>query len=100
MAAYPVGCAIFSLGGFGFLSRKHGLSMDNVLSAEIVLADARVVRLHDKSSLDYAMLSDADRKEQDELWWALRGAGPLFGVITRIEARAIPIQTVYGADLI
>jgi FAD/FMN-containing dehydrogenase len=42
-AAHPTGSAIMVLGGFGFLSRLHGLSIDNLVEAEVVLADGTVV---------------------------------------------------------
>jgi FAD/FMN-containing dehydrogenase len=42
-AAHPVGSAVMLLGGFGFLGRLHGLSIDNLVEAEVVLADGRIV---------------------------------------------------------
>ena len=42
-AAHPVGSSIMILGGFGFLSRLHGLSIDNLVEVEMVLADGRIV---------------------------------------------------------
>lgn len=42
-AAHPVGSSIMLLGGFGFLSRLHGLSVDNLVEVEMVLADGRIV---------------------------------------------------------
>ena len=58
-------------GGFGWLSRKYGMAIDNLLSADIVTADGR--RLH----------IDADN--EPDLFWAIRGGGGNFGVVTRFE---------------
>ncbi len=63
-------------GGIGFLARKHGLTIDHVTGAEIVLADGRVVR--------------AD----DDLLWAIRGAGGNFGIVTALELDAYPVGDV------
>jgi FAD/FMN-containing dehydrogenase len=64
-------------GGYGHLRRKFGLSIDNLLSAEIVTADGQV---RTASATDHA-----------ELFWALRGAGSNFGVVTSFEFRAHPV---------
>ncbi|KAN0081650.1 hypothetical protein V8E55_009274 [Tylopilus felleus] len=85
-AAHPVGSAVMLLGGFGFLGRLHGLSIDNLVEAEVVLADGRIVI--------------ANEKEHPDLWWALRGAGPAFGVVTRYKARAYPVPVVFAGSLI
>ncbi|KAG6334790.1 hypothetical protein ID866_4297 [Astraeus odoratus] len=85
-AAHPTGSAVMLLGGFGFLSRLHGLSVDNLVEAEVVLADGRIVI--------------SNEKEHPDLWWALRGAGSAFGIVTRYKARAYPVPVVFAGNLI
>ncbi|MGW2093941.1 FAD-binding oxidoreductase [Promicromonospora sukumoe] len=78
-----VGLAGIALGGgIGYLSRAHGLTVDNVLGAEVVLADGRVVR--------------ADADENPDLYWALRGGGGNFGVVTRLDLRLRELPVVTG----
>jgi FAD/FMN-containing dehydrogenase len=74
------------LGGFGFLGRLYGLSIDNLVEVEMVLADGRIVVVSEK--------------EHPDLWWALRGAGPAFGIATRYKAKAYPIPVVFAGNLI
>jgi FAD/FMN-containing dehydrogenase len=64
-------------GGFGWLSRKHGMTVDNFESAEVVTAAGEVVR--------------ASATEQPDLFWALRGGSGNFGVVTRFEFRLHPV---------
>jgi FAD/FMN-containing dehydrogenase len=65
-------------GGMGRLQRKHGLTIDNLLSVELVTADGRLVH--------------ASEDENPELFWGMRGAGPNFGIVTSFEYRLHPLD--------
>jgi FAD/FMN-containing dehydrogenase len=65
-------------GGYGWLCRKHGLSIDSLVSARVVTASGDVLR--------------ASAQENADLFWALRGGGGNFGVVTSFEFRAYPIE--------
>ena len=64
-------------GGFGKLGRKHGLSCDNVISAEIVTAEGRLLHI--------------SATEHPDLFWAIRGGGGNFGIVTSFEYRLFPV---------
>lgn len=96
LAAYPVGCAIFASGGFGFLSRLHGLSMDNVVEVELVVPDGRIIHLCEEDE----RTEGEEAREKRELWWAFRGAGITVSIVTRIRVKAYQVGLVYSGNLI
>jgi FAD/FMN-containing dehydrogenase len=73
-------------GGLGWLMGKHGLSIDNLVSAEVVTADGQ--------------LRKASAKDNVDLFWALRGGGGNFGVVTSLEYRLHPVSEVLGGMVI
>jgi FAD/FMN-containing dehydrogenase len=82
-----VGIAGLTLGGgIGWLVRKHGLTIDDLLAIELVTADGERLRV------------DPDR--HPDLFWALRGGGGNFGVVTRLKYRLHEIDTVLGGMLV
>jgi hypothetical protein len=69
-------------GGLGYLTPKYGLTIDNLISAEMVLANGNVVTV--------------SAKENSDLYWAIRGGGGNFGIVTSFLFNARPVHTIYG----
>jgi FAD/FMN-containing dehydrogenase len=81
-----VGVVGYTLGGgLSFLARKHGIGANSVTAIELVTADGRKVR--------------ADAENEPDLFWALRGGGGSFGIVTALEFRLYPISQVYAGWL-
>jgi hypothetical protein len=82
-----VGVSGFTLGGgLSYLTRKHGLAIDNLVGADVVLADGSQVRAGE----------DGDQ----DLLWALAGGGGNFGVVTELRMRLHPVSTVIGGPML
>jgi len=69
-------------GGVGHLSRKYGLTIDNLLEADMVLADGSFVTVN--------------KNQNTDLFWAIRGGGGNFGIVTSFKFQAHPVKTVFG----
>jgi FAD/FMN-containing dehydrogenase len=72
-------------GGIGYLARGFGLSCDNLVSADVVTADGKFLI--------------ASAKENEDLFWALRGGGGNFGVVTSLEFKVQPVKDIYGGPM-
>jgi len=73
-------------GGFGWLSRKYGMTIDNLLSADVVTADGKLIQ--------------ADKETNQDLFWAIRGGGGNFGIVTSFEFQLHPVGPEILAGLI
>jgi FAD/FMN-containing dehydrogenase len=73
-------------GGIGFMVRKYGLTIDNLLSAQVVTAAGEIVT--------------ASPTEHPDLFWAIRGGGGNFGIVTEFEYRLAPVGQVLGGLLL
>jgi len=73
-------------GGVGYLVRKHGLTIDDLLAAEVVTADGELLRV--------------DAETHPDLFWAIRGGGGNFGVATRFQYRLHQVDTIVGGMLV
>ena len=73
-------------GGVGYLVRKYGLTIDNLLAAEVVTADGQILQV--------------DEKNHADLFWAIRGGGGNFGVVTRFKFRLHEVPSIVGGMLI
>src|SRR5512136_980950 len=73
-------------GGLGHLTRQHGLTIDNLLSADLVLADGNCVT--------------ASRQQNPDLFWALRGGGGNFGIVTSFEFQGRPVHTDFAGPML
>jgi len=73
-------------GGIGYLARQYGLSVDNIVSADVVLADGSFLTTNEK--------------ENSDLFWAIRGGGGNFGVVTSLTFRLHPVNTMFWGPML
>ena len=73
-------------GGIGYMVRKYGLTIDDLLAAEVVTADGEIMR--------------TDAQTEPDLFWAVRGGGGNFGVVTRLQLRMHEVPSAFGGILI
>jgi FAD/FMN-containing dehydrogenase len=82
-SSHDVGVIGYTLGGgISFLARRYGIAANRILAADVVTADGRLVR--------------ADRHQNTDLFWAIRGGGGAFGVVTALEIELFDLPTVYA----
>lgn len=82
-----VGAIGYTLGGgMGWLARKYGLAVDSVLSYDVVTADGNMLHV--------------SKNENSDLFWGLSGAGAAFGIVTAMEVRLFPVETVFAGSLV
>jgi FAD/FMN-containing dehydrogenase len=85
-SSHDVGVVGYTLGGgLSWLARKHGLATNSVLAIQVVTADGRVRMV--------------DAEHDADLFWALRGGGGSFGIVTAIEIKLLPVSEVYAGML-
>ncbi len=72
-------------GGLGWLARRYGLACNSVLAIDVVTADGRLLRV--------------DREHEPDLFWALRGGGGSFGIVTALEFALYPVRELYAGAL-
>jgi hypothetical protein len=81
-----VGVVGYTLGGgLGWLARRYGLACNSVTAIDVVTADGRALRV--------------DREHEPDLFWALRGGGGSFGIVTALELALVPVREVYAGAL-
>ncbi|GAB2844250.1 FAD-binding oxidoreductase [Streptomyces deserti] len=86
-SAPGVGAVSYTLGGgLGLLAREFGYAADHVRSLDVVTADARTRHV--------------TRESEPDLYWALLGGGPAFGIVTELEIGLVPVRTLYGGSLV
>jgi FAD/FMN-containing dehydrogenase len=73
-------------GGMGLLARKHGIAADSIITCDVVTMDGAQVR--------------ASAIENADLFWALRGGGGTFGIVTAMEIKLYPVNTVFAGNLL